>query len=184
MKALLSSEHFSVDGTLLEAWASPKSFRPTDGSGPPPCCGSQRRAGFLWSEAQQRDPRFDHRSRRPARPQGTGQGGEVVLHRPCADGEPQWADCRRGGDPRIRPCRAAGGGTLDRAARRAASTHHDTSSAAQPDRTRLCRRTIIRGRIRSRSPGPVTSQAAATCRLQPRPHRIWRSTCPTVLSPP
>ena len=33
VKALLSSDHFSVDGTLLEAWASPKSFRPTDGSG-------------------------------------------------------------------------------------------------------------------------------------------------------
>ena len=35
VKALLSSEHFSVDGTLLEAWASTKSFRPKDGSGPP-----------------------------------------------------------------------------------------------------------------------------------------------------
>lgn len=31
---LLSSEHFSVDGTLIEAWASMKSFRPKDG--PPP----------------------------------------------------------------------------------------------------------------------------------------------------
>jgi transposase len=36
VKALLSDEHFSVDGTLLEAWASTKSFRPKDGSGPPP----------------------------------------------------------------------------------------------------------------------------------------------------
>jgi transposase len=35
VKALLSSEHFSVDGTLLEAWASLKSFRPKDGSGEP-----------------------------------------------------------------------------------------------------------------------------------------------------
>jgi transposase len=35
VKALLSDEHFSVDGTLLEAWASTKSFRPKDGSGPP-----------------------------------------------------------------------------------------------------------------------------------------------------
>jgi transposase len=35
VKALLSSEHFSVDGTLVEAWASSKSFRPKDGSGPP-----------------------------------------------------------------------------------------------------------------------------------------------------
>ena len=29
-EALLSSAHFSVDGTLLEAWASLKSFRPKD----------------------------------------------------------------------------------------------------------------------------------------------------------
>lgn len=30
MKRLLSTEHFSVDGTLIEAWASMKSFRPKD----------------------------------------------------------------------------------------------------------------------------------------------------------
>src|ERR1700674_2997967 len=36
VKRLLSSEHFSVDGTLIEAWASMKSFRPRDGSGEPP----------------------------------------------------------------------------------------------------------------------------------------------------
>src|SRR5258707_6416481 len=36
VKRLLSSDHFSVDGTLLEAWASPKSFRPKDGPGEPP----------------------------------------------------------------------------------------------------------------------------------------------------
>lgn len=28
VKRLLPSEHFSVDGTLIEAWASQKSFRP------------------------------------------------------------------------------------------------------------------------------------------------------------
>src|SRR6266480_5757296 len=32
-KGLLSKEHFSVDGTLIQAWASHKSFRPMDGSG-------------------------------------------------------------------------------------------------------------------------------------------------------
>jgi transposase len=31
VKRLLSTEHFSVDGTLIEAWASIKSFRPIDG---------------------------------------------------------------------------------------------------------------------------------------------------------
>ena len=36
VKRLLSTEHFSVDGTLIEAWASMKSFRPKDGSGEPP----------------------------------------------------------------------------------------------------------------------------------------------------
>jgi transposase len=32
VKPLLSDEHFSVDGTLIEAWASQRSFRPKDGS--------------------------------------------------------------------------------------------------------------------------------------------------------
>ena len=31
VRPLLSNEHFSVDGTLIEAWASQKSFRPKDG---------------------------------------------------------------------------------------------------------------------------------------------------------
>jgi transposase len=34
MRRLMSSEHFSVDGTLIEAWASLKSFRPRDEDGP------------------------------------------------------------------------------------------------------------------------------------------------------
>jgi transposase len=33
---LLSDEHFTVDGTLLEAWASHQSFRPKDDDPPPP----------------------------------------------------------------------------------------------------------------------------------------------------
>src|SRR3546814_10429160 len=32
VKRLISSDHFSVDGTLIEAWASLKSFRRKDGS--------------------------------------------------------------------------------------------------------------------------------------------------------
>jgi transposase len=31
VRALLSDEHFTVDGTLIEAWASMKSFKPRDG---------------------------------------------------------------------------------------------------------------------------------------------------------
>ena len=37
VKRLLSTQHFSVDGTLIEAWASMKSFKPKDdGGGDPP----------------------------------------------------------------------------------------------------------------------------------------------------
>lgn len=46
VKGLLSNEHFSVDGTLLEAWASPKSFRPKDGSGEPPGPGRNGERNF------------------------------------------------------------------------------------------------------------------------------------------
>lgn len=43
VKRLLSTDHFSVDGTLVEAWASMKSFRPRDGSGEPPEGGGRNR---------------------------------------------------------------------------------------------------------------------------------------------
>ena len=46
VKPLLSSEHFSVDGTLIEAWASMKSFRPKDGSGAPPGPGRNGERDF------------------------------------------------------------------------------------------------------------------------------------------
>jgi len=36
VNGLTSDEHFSVDGTLIEAWASLKSYRPRDGSDDPP----------------------------------------------------------------------------------------------------------------------------------------------------
>jgi len=39
VKKLLSTDHFTVDGTLIEAWASLKSFKPRDGSDEPPAGG-------------------------------------------------------------------------------------------------------------------------------------------------
>lgn len=41
VKRLLSSQHFSVDGTLIEAWASIKSFKPKD----PPESGDDPQGG-------------------------------------------------------------------------------------------------------------------------------------------
>src|ERR1700690_282679 len=46
VKGLLSAEHFSVDGTMLKAWASMKSFRPKDGSGEPLSPGRNGEADF------------------------------------------------------------------------------------------------------------------------------------------
>src|SRR5512144_3109446 len=46
VKGLLSDEHFSVDGTLIQAWASLKSFRPKDGSGEPPAEGRNGERDF------------------------------------------------------------------------------------------------------------------------------------------
>src|SRR5436305_9757068 len=48
---LLSDEHFSVDGTLIEAWASQKSFQRKDQR-----ARSRRR---MMREAQQRNARID-----------------------------------------------------------------------------------------------------------------------------
>ena len=46
VRPLLSTEHFSVDGTLIEAWASLKSFRPRDGSDEPPAPGRNGERDF------------------------------------------------------------------------------------------------------------------------------------------
>jgi transposase len=42
--ALLSDEHFTVDGTLVEAWASHKSFKPKDQDPPSPIGGHSKNA--------------------------------------------------------------------------------------------------------------------------------------------
>ena len=44
VRKLVSTDHFSVDGTLIEAWASMKSVKPRDGSGEPPVQGGGRNA--------------------------------------------------------------------------------------------------------------------------------------------
>jgi transposase len=48
LRRYVSSDHFSVDGTLLEAWASHKSFKPKDPSqgGPPAPAGRNVEADF------------------------------------------------------------------------------------------------------------------------------------------
>jgi hypothetical protein len=57
VKALLSDDHFSVDGTFIEAWASMKSFRPKDGSGEPPAPGRNGERDFHGEKRSNDTPR-------------------------------------------------------------------------------------------------------------------------------
>jgi transposase len=81
---LLSDEHFTVDGTLLEAWASHKSFRPRDEDPPPPDGGNptvnfhgQRRANDTQQSTTDPDARLYKKARgREAR---LGYLGHVLM---------------------------------------------------------------------------------------------------------
>jgi transposase len=52
---LLSDEHFSVDGTLIEAWASMKSFRPKDEDDPPGSGGGRNAEVDFRGKARRND---------------------------------------------------------------------------------------------------------------------------------
>ena len=54
VKRLLSTDHFSVDGTLVEAWASMKSFRAKDGSDEPPAAGRNGERDFKKTKRSNR----------------------------------------------------------------------------------------------------------------------------------
>jgi len=63
VKRLLSSEHFSVDGTLIEAWASMKSFKPkADDQGPPD--DAPPPAGSAEAESKSRNEMVDFKGER------------------------------------------------------------------------------------------------------------------------
>ena len=85
VKPLLSDEHFSVDGTLIEAWASMKSFRPKDGSGEPPGPGRNGERDFHGEKrsnethASTTDPDARLYRRRRARRPSCATCGHVVM---------------------------------------------------------------------------------------------------------
>jgi transposase len=58
VRQLLSSEHFSVDGTLIEAWASMKSFVPKDGSNPPASGRGRNAERDFHGEKRKNDTHF------------------------------------------------------------------------------------------------------------------------------
>ncbi len=62
VRPLLSSEHFSVDGTLIEGLGKHEELPAPDAVGGASRTRPQRRAPLPWREAQQVDACLDHRS--------------------------------------------------------------------------------------------------------------------------
>ncbi|MBB4399170.1 hypothetical protein GGD62_008320 [Bradyrhizobium sp. ERR14] len=79
VKRLLLSDHFSVDGTLIEAWASMKSVKPKDGSGEPPAPGGGRNAEADFHRQKRSNDTHASTTDPDARLYRKGKGKETKL---------------------------------------------------------------------------------------------------------
>lgn len=83
VKRLLSCDHFSVDGTLIEAWASMKSFKPKDGGAPPsddpPAAGGGRNIEVDFHGERRSNATHASTSDPDARLYRKGRGREAKL---------------------------------------------------------------------------------------------------------
>ncbi len=79
VKALLSDEHFTVDGTLIEAFASLKSFRPRAGPGAEPPAGGGRNAERDFHGERRRNATHASTTDPEARLLRKGRGKEAKL---------------------------------------------------------------------------------------------------------
>jgi len=98
LRRYISGEHFSVDGTLLEAWASHKSFRPKDddSKGGPPAMGRNPEWTTTGSDGATRPP-LDTDPRRGWRARELG-GGQAQLRGHLLIGKPERADRGHGAE--------------------------------------------------------------------------------------
>src|SRR5215475_12855238 len=79
VKKLLSTDHFSVDGTLIEAWASMKSVKPKDSSGEPPVQGGGRNPEANFHGQKRSNDTHAATTDPDARLYRKGQGKETKL---------------------------------------------------------------------------------------------------------
>jgi len=79
VKRLLSTDHFSVDGTLNEAWASMKSFKRKDGSHEPPSDGGGRNAEADFHGERRSTETHASTTDSDAKLYRTGKGKEAKL---------------------------------------------------------------------------------------------------------
>jgi len=101
---LLSEEHFTVDGTLIQAWASAQSFKEKKDS-PAPGSGSGKDGELLLRDKVESSTDAEARLYKKA------QADKAVpsYQGPCADGEPQRVDRGGRGQPELQRRRAACG---------------------------------------------------------------------------
>ncbi len=85
---LLSDEHFTVDGTLLEAWAGAKSFQRKDGKSEPPAEGGRNPTVNFHGEKRSNET---HRSTTDPE-EGPREGSQAELRGARAHGKPQRVD--------------------------------------------------------------------------------------------
>ena len=106
---LLSDEHFTVDGTQLEAWASLKSFRSRDAapSDPPDDPGNPT-VNFHGERRRNDTHQSDDRPGGDAASEGWREGGKTGVSGPRAAGQSAWARRQRLCDPRDGHCRTRG----------------------------------------------------------------------------
>ena len=91
-----SDEHFTVDGSLLEAWASVKSFQPKNkkSSFAPDDPGNPT---VNYRAEKRSNERMQSEKRSRSATGAQGRKGEVELQRESAGGESQRFDCRQSG---------------------------------------------------------------------------------------
>ncbi|WP_296058371.1 IS5 family transposase [uncultured Amphritea sp.] len=77
-KQLLSEDHFSVDGTLIQAWASHKSFRPKDDNDDHPT-GGGRNADANFHQEKRSNETHESKTDGDARLARKGNGKEAKL---------------------------------------------------------------------------------------------------------
>ena len=156
VKRLLSSDHFSVDGTLIEAWASMKSFKPKDGRRRrrPPAQGGGRNAEADFHGEKRSNETHASTTDPDARLYRKGTGMEAKL---CFIGHGLMEN-RHGllgrcpADAGLGPCRTVGG------------ARHDRASCRPTDSDHARRRQGLRcGRLRQ---GVARDQRDAACRAE------------------
>src|SRR5215470_17348457 len=138
---LMSDDHFTVDGTLIEAWASLKSFRPKgeDRSGDK----DQGDPGNRWVDFHGEQRRNDtHESKTDPESllarKGPGKEAKLCYGAHCVDGEPKRAFGRSQNQSSHRNCGAGGGRGDDQASASKGCKSQIVGSGQELRHSRLC----------------------------------------------